>query len=148
MSSVDTIDRTVEATNHWLGDLASELGTDDRRHAYQVLRAVFHALRDRMGTNESAQLAAQLPLLLRGTYYENWRPGATPQRYHDVDTFLRRIGDEAHLAGETEASFAAAAAWRVLGLHVSEGELDDVLAVLPAPVRDLLVAPVGPPASR
>jgi uncharacterized protein (DUF2267 family) len=140
MTTVDTIDRTVEKTNLWLDELASELGTDERRQAYRVMRAVLHTLRDRVGVDETAQLGAQLPTLLRGTFYENWRPSDTPHD-HDVDSFLRRIQDEGHLAGETEASYAAAAAWRVLARHVGRGQLDDVLVVLPPAVGDLLAAP-------
>ena len=76
-------------------------------------------MRDRIPIDESAQLAAQLPMLIRGVYYEGWVPSHTPQTYHDVRAFLDRVAAEANLAGETEASFAAAAAARVLRAHVS-----------------------------
>lgn len=71
-------------------------------------------------------------------FYENWVPAHTPASYHDVDSFLTRIADEARLAGSTEASYAATAGAAVLRRHVSEGELTDVSAVLPEPVRELL----------
>ena len=138
MTGVDSIAKSVQTTDRWLAELGEELGTEDRREALRVLRAVLHALRDRIGTDEAAQLASQLPLVVRGLYYENWRPSAASTQYHDVDTFLRRVADEGRLSGETEASFAAAAVWRLLARHVSEGELADVLAVLPAPLRGLL----------
>jgi uncharacterized protein (DUF2267 family) len=131
------LERSVEKTNIWLKDLCTELETDDRQYAYHVLRAFLHALRDRIPIEESAQLAAQLPMLVRGLYYEGWTPSRTPQAYHDVRAFLDRIADEASLAGETEASFAAAAAARVLRAHVSSGELDDVVSVLPPAVREI-----------
>jgi uncharacterized protein (DUF2267 family) len=95
-------------------------------------------VRDRITVEESAQLAAQLPVLVRGIYYEGWRPSTTPQRYHDRETFLRKIADEALLAGTTEASYAVAAAAAVLRRHVSEGEIEDVLAVLPTELRELV----------
>ena len=75
---------------------------------------------------------------MRGIDYEGWRPSATPQSYHDGETFLRKIADEALLAGTTEASYAVGAAAAVLGRHVSEGEIEDVLAILPAEIRELL----------
>jgi uncharacterized protein (DUF2267 family) len=131
------LERSVEKTNIWLKDLCTELETDDRQYAYHVLRAFLHALRDRIPIEESAQLAAQLPMLVRGLYYEGWTPSRTPQAYHDVRAFLDRIAEEASLAGETEASFAAAAAARVLRAHVSSGELDDVVSVLPPAVREI-----------
>jgi len=42
----------------------------------------------------AVHVAAQLPLLLKGTFYEGWDPRATPQRL-DLDAFVRRVEDEA-----------------------------------------------------
>jgi uncharacterized protein (DUF2267 family) len=69
-------------------------------------------------------------------FYEGWDPSRTPEHARDVDSFLIRIGGEAGLAGETEASFAATAASRVLRRHVSAGEGNGVLRALPQHVRD------------
>jgi uncharacterized protein (DUF2267 family) len=135
---VDIIDRSVEKAHIWLKDLAEELGGDDQRYAYRVLRAFLHALRDRLSVDEAAQLAAQLPIFVRGVFYEGWDPSGTPQRYRSVDGFLGHIAEIADLAGETEASFAATAAAKVLRRHVSRGESESVLHVLPEPVRALL----------
>lgn len=74
--SLRVFDRTLQKTNLWLGDVMAELDTEDRHQAYSALRATLHALRDRLTVDEAAQLAAQLPLLVRGIYYENWRPAA------------------------------------------------------------------------
>lgn len=134
---VDVIDRSVEKTNIWLRDMAAELDSD-RPEAYRSLRAVLHTLRDRLTVDEAAQLAAQLPLLVRGIYYDGWDPSGTPARYSHAQEFLDRVAHEAKLAGDTEASYAVAAAARVLRTHVSEGELEDVMAVLPHEVRRLM----------
>lgn len=135
MTHVDIIDRNVEKAHVWIGEVADQLETDDHQAAYRVLRAFLHAVRDRLTVNEAAQLAAQLPDLIRGIYYEGWVPSRTPVSYRNLDEFLRRVSDEALLAGETEASYAATAAARVLRGHVSEGELNDVLGMLPEELR-------------
>jgi len=135
---LDVIDRSVEQAHVWVNDVADEFGTEDHQLAYRILRAFLHAVRDRITVEESAQLAAQLPTLIRGIYYEGWRPSTTPLRYHDRETFLRKIADEALLAGSTEASYAVTAAAAVVRRHVSEGEVADVLAILPAEIRELL----------
>jgi uncharacterized protein (DUF2267 family) len=140
------IQRSVESALAWINDMASELDTDDEAEALRLFRAFLHALRDRLTIDEGAQLAAQLPELIRGVFYEGWVPAHAPATYHDVDSFLKRIADEARLAGPTEASYAAAAA-AVLRRHVSAGELADVSAVLPAPVRELVAAD-GPDGGR
>lgn len=131
------IERSAEAARIWYRDVAAELGTDDLQYAGGALRVVLHALRDRLSVEEAAQLAAQLPTLIRGIYYEGWRPGGHRHLEHDVDAFLTHVASDGRMAGETEASLAVSAIARVLHRHVSEGELDDVLAILPATLQPL-----------
>ena len=135
---LDIIDRAVEKAHVWLNELACELDSGDRRYAYRVLRAFLHALRDHLSVDEAAQLSAQLPILIRGIYYEGYDPSRTPEHARSLERFLTRIAKEAELAGETEASFAASAASRVLLRHISPGEGEDVLQALPAHIRELL----------
>ena len=116
---LDVLDRSVEKANIWINDVATELGTTDRHEAYRALRAFLHVLRDRLPVAETAQLSAQLPLLVRGVFYENWRPAGTPAHYRDPHEFLERVA-------------------RVLFFHVSAGELDAVGKALPDGIRRLL----------
>jgi uncharacterized protein (DUF2267 family) len=143
-TGLDVFDRSVHKTNEWLKDLMERLGSDDRRYAYRVLRAYLHVLRDRLTVDEAAQLAAQLPHLLRGVFYEGWDPSRTPETYRDRETFLSRLAERAQLAGPTEASVAAEAATAVLRERVAEGEVEDVLQLLPASIRTIL-QPAGRP---
>jgi uncharacterized protein (DUF2267 family) len=138
VAHVDIVDRSAEKAHIWINDLAEELGTEDGQHAYRVLRAFLHALRDHLPVDEVAALAAQLPIFVRGVFYEGWNPSRTPEHRRDLDSFLVRIAREAQLAGETEASFAATAANRVLDRHVSAGEGASVLHALPQHIRELL----------
>ncbi|HYZ97434.1 MAG TPA: DUF2267 domain-containing protein [Acidimicrobiales bacterium] len=138
VTGLDVFDRSVHKSNEWLKALMERLGTDDRRYAYRVLRAYLHVLRDRLTVDEAAQLAAQLPHLLRGVFYEGWDPSRTPETYRDRETFLSRLAERAQLAGPTEASVAAEAATAVLRERVAEGEVEDVLQLLPASIRAIL----------
>jgi uncharacterized protein (DUF2267 family) len=132
------IERSVEKAHLWINDVAEQLGTDDHREAYRVLRAYLHALRDRLPVDETAQLAAQLPELIRGIYYEGWNPSSTPVKYRDFADFLNRVAEDAALDGETEASYAVSAVAGVLRRHVSAGEIDDVRAILPEELKPIL----------
>lgn len=134
-TKLSALDRSIEKTNIWINELEQELGTDDRKYAYRLLRAYLHALRDRITVDEAAQLGAQLPDLIRGIYYEGWNPSETPRTYRHFSSFLNQIAEEAALHGETEASVGASATTRVLRRHVSAGELDDIFAILPQDVR-------------
>jgi uncharacterized protein (DUF2267 family) len=151
MSKTDAVSlaHSVEKTYQWLDEAAVGLGRpQDRRYALKVVRAVLHALRDRLPVDEAAHLSAQLPELLRGVYFEGWRPSTTPHLYRDLAGFLDRIADEAGLAGETEASFAAEAVARVIRRHVSPGEFAKVGLVLPGPVAALMGEPHRPTVAR
>jgi uncharacterized protein (DUF2267 family) len=138
MSEPTIIERSVEKAHIWLNEMAGELGSEDQQEAYRVLRAYLHALRDRLPVDEAAQLAAQLPELIRGIYYEGWDPSATPVRYRTYAEFLDRVAEEALLDGETAASYAVSAASSLLRRHVSAGEIDDVRAILPEDLRPIL----------
>lgn len=136
--SVDSIERSVHKTNDWLSELAAELG-EDREDAWRILKAYLQVLRDELTVDEAAQLAAQLPLVLRGAFYEGFDPGRQPAELRHRDEYLARLAELARLPGPDEAERAAEAATRVLRRHVTEGELDDVLSQLPTEVRDVLL---------
>ncbi len=129
------IERSAEKANIWLKDVADELGTGDRQYAYRVLRAVLHVLRDRLTIDAAAKLAAQLPTLIRGIYYENWDPSRTPMPPYTRDTFLEHVVSEGRFSGETEASDAAIAVATVLRKRLTPGEIDAILTVMPEKLR-------------
>lgn len=134
---LDLLDRSVEKTHIWVNDVAEGLGEQDRAAALRALRAVLHTLRDRLTVEEGAQLAAQFPVVIRGLFYESWRPAHLPEGYGAAREFLDRVARDAGLAGDTEAEYAVRAVAGTLRRHVSAGELDDVLHVLPHQIRDL-----------
>jgi uncharacterized protein (DUF2267 family) len=142
MSETDPsiIAHSVEKAHIWLNDVAEALGDGDRQYAYRALRAVLHALRDRLTVDVAAKLASQLPTLIRGIYYEDWDPSGTPVAIHDVQAFLDYVAAEGHMLGETEASVAVSAVSRVLRAHVSAGEIGNVVAVLPDSLKVLIEA--------
>jgi len=137
VSRIRPFERSMHTADRWVADMSEEIG-ETGEQAYGAMRAVLHVLRDRLPHDESAHLAAQLPTMVRGVYYEGWRPSRTPERYHDVEGFLDRVAGQARMSGFTEAAVATEATMCVLRRHVSEGELADVLDVLPAPIRGLL----------
>lgn len=132
------IDRSAEVAHSWFHEVAAEMGDEDLHAAGRALRSVLHVLRDQLTVEETAQLAAQLPTLVRGLYYEGWQPSRVRRyRARDVDSFLQYVAADAAMAGDTEASHAVAAVATVLARHVSPGEMEDVLAILPARIRPL-----------
>src|SRR5687767_2291216 len=101
-TDLDVFDAAVQQANLWLKQVAEELHTDNRREAYLALRGTLHALRDNLVIDEAADLAAQLPMLVRGVFYEGWDPSKTPVRDRSRDAFVERVGrafDRARPAG-------------------------------------------------
>jgi uncharacterized protein (DUF2267 family) len=134
---LDVFDTTVHKTNAWLNDLMRELGWQDKQKAYLALRAVLHALRDRLTVEEVAQLGAQLPMLIRGFYYEGWDPTGKPSKIRQREQFLSRIGQQFKGDNSVDPEQVARAVFTVLAKRISEGEIEDVKHVLPEEIRDL-----------
>ncbi len=131
---LEVIDRTVEAAHRWIHELASRLGWEDRRQVLLLLRATLTALRDMLSHDEAAHLGAQLPILLRGMYYEGWRPSQSPMGLNRAE-FVARIERQLKEDGEYDGPVDIAEALAVIALHVSPGEIEDVKAALPADIR-------------
>jgi uncharacterized protein (DUF2267 family) len=138
ITGLEVFDTTVHKTNSWLKNVMQELEWDDRHRAYLAFRATVHALRDRLTVEEAVQLGAQLPMLMRGFYYEGWNPTGKPVRVRQREEFLDRIAQPFVRAGDNVHPEAVArAVFRVLADRIAEGEIEDVKHVLPAELRDL-----------
>ena len=134
-------DKSIETTNAWLQDIMGELGPD-RQRAYHALRSVLHALRDRLTVNEAADLGAQLPVFVRGVYYEGWTPAKAPAKQRSRDEFVGAVQERIAGAGvpPINADAATRAVFAVLTKHCDPGEIADVGAQLPDDLRDMLMA--------
>jgi uncharacterized protein (DUF2267 family) len=127
---------TVQKTHEWLHQIGAAMGADDAHLAYEALRAVLHALRDRLTVDEAVQLGAQLPTLVRGLYYEGWQPARAPARTHKAE-FLAAVQRRLPGPPRLHPEVLARAVLSVLAQRVSAGEIRDVKAMLPEDVRSL-----------
>ena len=135
-TGLDTFDKTVQESNLWLKDVMERLNTYDRRHAYSTMRAVLHALRDRIGPENAAHLGAQLPMLLRGLFYEGWDPTGKPTKERHESAFLAHIARELpRAAGPGEIEQGALAVLDVLSKHIDRGAAVKLAAILPQDLR-------------
>lgn len=137
LSGLPAFDSTLHTTNVWLHDLMDQMMWQDKHRAYVALRAVLHALRDRLSVDQAAALGAQLPMLVRGFYYEGWHPAGKPLKERQKEAFLAHVGQEMHNHPEIDTEGATRAVFRVLAKHVTPGELRHVKITLPAELRSL-----------
>jgi uncharacterized protein (DUF2267 family) len=138
-------DPTIAKSNEWLTELGKELGSENANVLLPALRSVLHALRDRLQPDEAAELAAHLPLLLKGVYFDGWNPSATPVKARTKGEFLTLVL-QSLLAGTShvDAERYTRAVFKLLAAHVSSGEVRDVLGMLPAELKALWPEPVLP----
>lgn len=134
--AADVFAQTVDLAGRWLDDVTAETGWDSRR-ALAVLRAVLHVLRDRLTVDEAVDLGAQLPMIVRGLYYEGWRPSGPPLKYRHKEDFLQRVAEHFPGLEEIDCEPAARAVFKTLARHVTAGEIQHVVNQLPADVRAL-----------
>ena len=136
-NGLEVFDKTVQETNHWLKAMMQELETDDRRNAFTALRAVLHTLRDRIGPANAVHFGAQLPMLLRGAYYEGWRiTGTTHER--EIEDFIDHI--HSHLPNNFPiAAFRVArAGFAVLREMLEPNECEKVTRLLPRDITGVV----------
>jgi uncharacterized protein (DUF2267 family) len=134
-----TISGFTQAANQaqqWVNELADDLGWSGRR-AHRLLRAVLHALRDWLTTEEMADLAAQLPVLVRGIYFEGWKPSEAPADDRRKDAFVQRVMRDMSEEPPDDADEAIAAVFALLDRHLDAGELLQVRASMKKALRQL-----------
>src|SRR3972149_378039 len=136
-TGLQVFDQTLQLTNIWLKSLMEKQGWTDRHRAYLALRATLHALRDRLSPDEAAHLGAQLPMLVRGFYFEGWHPAGKPRKERHQDDFLAHIDVAFRNDPDIDAEAVARAVFAVIGKHVSPGEVRDIVGSLPAEIRAL-----------
>ncbi len=134
-TGLDSFDTTVQKTNVWLHEIMDDLNWDDRHRAYLALRAVLHTLRDRLTAEEAVEFGAQLPMLIRGLYYEGWNPAGKPDKTLHHDEFLARVREAFRFDPEIDEEKVVRTVFHILVKRISAGELQDIRDNLP---KDLL----------
>jgi uncharacterized protein (DUF2267 family) len=135
-------DTTIQESNLWLKAVSKRLADCERQDAYAGLRAVLHALRDRLPAQSAVNFAAQLPMLLRGLYFEGWtlpeKAGGARSANQFADAVSALLPDRYRFNPlmTSEAVFAAASQF------ISPGEAEKVRAQLPEEIRDLWPHPI------
>jgi len=145
-TGLDVFDTTLQQTNLWLKDLMKRLGTEDRHLAYKALSATLHAVRDRIGAENAAHLGAQLPMLIRGFYYEGWHPAGMPTRQRHKQDFLDYVNGDLFRGLRADPETAVRAVFGVMSSRLDPCEIEKLTALFPEDLRGLW--PLTPIISR
>lgn len=138
---IHVFERTNHEAHEWVNDLAGRTGWTNEREVLRLLRSVLGKVRDHLPLDEMAQFSAQLPLILRGMFFEGWQPKLTPIHERHAAEFVAavedKVGEVIAYRGVTDIK----AVFNVINAHISRGEVEDVRACLPQDLRDLWPAP-------
>ena len=137
MNPKDFFNRTLDKTSDWIRDVNKELGWNDSHKAYQALRSTLHILRDRMTLEEVAQFSAQLPMLVRGFYYEGWNPTGKPLKQRHKAEFLAPISEHFFGDSDVDPEQVVRTVFKVIARRISAGEIEDIKHLMPPDLREL-----------
>ncbi|MER7168107.1 DUF2267 domain-containing protein [Micromonospora sp. NPDC000207] len=129
---LSAFESSLDKTNLILKEIEQAYGwpKDRRNQSYAALRTVLHLLRDRMPVRESAEFAAQLPVLVRGIYFDGWQPENVPVKLNR-DDFLYEVRQGFPYDVDGGVERVVQVVLDALRRHVTQGEWDDVKATMP-----------------
>lgn len=131
------IDEAPQVVAEWLNLLCEDLDWDEKGRAYLLLTETLHAIRDYLSVDEAADLAAQLPLILRGIFYTGWVPSRTPVHPRSKADFLDRVSARFQKQPLESVEDAVVAVFDLLRRKVSMGEIEHVSSAMRGPLREL-----------
>jgi uncharacterized protein (DUF2267 family) len=133
-SGLEVFDKTLQTTHIWLDQIMREIGPD-RHVAWHVLGAVLRTLRDRVPLGLAAHLGAQLPILVRGAYYDQWSPSDKPLELRNAQEFLEHVGKLLKDTRPVNVATAVRAVFATISAHVPEGQVRKIRDSLPKDIR-------------
>ncbi|SKC83432.1 DUF2267 domain-containing protein [Ohtaekwangia koreensis] len=133
-------DKYAVKGNEFLNRLEENLQTTDRAHAARVLRSTFRVLRNHLTFEESLQLLAQLPMVIKAVYVDGWRKG-NHRKIKTMDDLLIEIVQQDGLnawddfSDKDDIVNAVRAVIDTMRLYVSAEEMEQALGTLPRRVQ-------------
>ena len=131
------VDEAPQVVAEWINLLCDNLEWDEKGRAYLLLSETLHAIRDYLTIDEAADLAAQLPLIMRGIYYTGWKPSRSPSHPRGKADFLRRVSDRFQKTPLEDPEAAVVAVFDLLRRKVSMGEIMHVSNAMRGPLQEL-----------
>lgn len=142
-TDVRNLDKSIDLTNVWLRDILSQLKWQSKESAYQALRGTLHVLRDRLPAGEAVDLAAQLPLVVKGIYYDGWTLRDKPEKFKKEE-FARRVHAQFEFDVNINPTEVIRAVLLVMYRHMGDGELRDVRSNMPKDIQEWFPEEVAP----
>jgi uncharacterized protein (DUF2267 family) len=121
----------IDIARAWVADLMRRLHWHERDTAFRALLASLHALRDALPKGEAVHLGLALPVLLRGFYFDGWRPSGRALGAKTRTAFLERIHDGVRQDPAIDPDEAARAVLALLSERLPPTDLENAKAATP-----------------
>lgn len=141
-NGLEVFDRTLQSTNGWLGRLMEDLGTS-RQEAWHILGAVLRLVRDRLPVDHAAHFGAELPMLIRGHYYDQYRPAGMPEKWRTDSEFVEKLEKGLDPVGPVEPKRAAVAVFGLITRELDAGLVVKIRDAMPEDVREAWPVPAA-----
>jgi uncharacterized protein (DUF2267 family) len=131
MKNVRAFEKTFQETNELLKEIEKEFGWEGQREiAYDALRSILHTLRDRLTVEEAADFSSQLPMLVKGVFYDGFKPAKMPIKMDEIE-FVEEVMRRFPLSMDYSTKDLIQGVLLALSRYVSEGEMKNVIDILP-----------------
>ncbi len=136
---ISAFESSLDKTNLILKDIENAYGwpKERRNQSYAALRTVLHLLRDRLPVDESVEFAQQLPVLVRGIYFDGWVPSDVPIKLNR-DDFLYEVRQGFPYDAEGGPERVTQVVLDTLRRHVTQGEWQDVKDTMPKDLATMM----------
>ncbi|MFG1869773.1 DUF2267 domain-containing protein [Micromonospora arborensis] len=136
---ISAFESSLDKTNLILKDIENAYGwpKERRNQSYAALRTVLHLLRDRLPVDESVEFAQQLPVLVRGIYFDGWVPSDVPIKLNR-DDFLYEVRQGFPYDAEGGPERVTQVVLDTLRRHVTQGEWQDVKDTMPSDLATMM----------
>lgn len=130
-------DHAVHEGNLWLGKIDEGLELGSLGLAQSALRATLHVLRDRLTPEMAVHLSAQLPLVVRGLFFEGWKLSQKPSEDDNIEQFCTHVEALLPAGFPIDARRVVGVVFEVIWNEIDPGETAKIIDFLPRALRTL-----------
>jgi uncharacterized protein (DUF2267 family) len=135
-AGIKPLDRSIQLTLEWLNDIQEEFKWPDKDRVYDATKAVLLATRDRLTVEEAHQFAAQIPMVMKGMFFDGYDPTDKPMLIRNKDRFLEHVRKQfGNRPLDSENAVRTVA--KVLRKKISKGQYEDVVGSMPKEIQKL-----------
>jgi uncharacterized protein (DUF2267 family) len=136
-TAFSSIEKSTQKTKEWLHEMQDDLGWEDENMVYIAFRSVIQTLRDRLPLEEAIELGDELPMVMKGIYYEGYSTRHKPEKIKNREEFFQKVQEKTPKR-PIQTEEATRAVFHLLENRLGgAGEIKQVRSNLPKDIQNL-----------